>query len=58
MDNMKEKLLKEFKFLYGEETISKTMFVESKEYIIVECESGYAYKVEYNGGNITTTCLN
>lgn len=55
---MKEKLLKEFKFLYGEETISKTMFVESKEYIIVECESGYAYKVEYNGGNITTTCLN
>ena len=55
---MKEQLLKEFNFLYGEETIRNVMFVESQQYIIVECNSGYAYKVEYNGGNITTSCLN
>lgn len=55
---MKERLLKEFNFIYGEEKVSRVMFVESREYIIIECESGYAYKVEYNGGNITTTCLN
>ena len=55
---MKDKLLKEFNFLYGEETIKNCMFVESKEYIIVECMSGYAYKVEYNCGNIITSCLN
>ena len=55
---MKEELLKEFKFLYNDETIKNVMFVESQEYVIIECVSGYAYKVEYNGGNITTTCLN
>jgi len=55
---MKERLLKEFNFIYDDEKVNKVMFVESKEYIIVECESGYAYKVEYNDGNITTTCLN
>lgn len=55
---MKERLLKEFKFLYGDENITRVMFVESKEYIIIECESGYAYKVEYNNGDITTSCLN
>lgn len=55
---MKEELLKTFKFLYDDETIKNVMFVESKEYIIVECNSGYAYKVEYNGGNHITTCLN
>lgn len=56
--NMKERLLKEFNFIYNDEKVNKVMFVESKEYIVVECESGYAYRVEYNGGNITTTCLN
>ena len=55
---MKERLLKEFNFIYDDEKVARVMFVESKEYIIVECESGYAYKVEYNNGNITTTCLN
>lgn len=55
---MKERLLKEFNFIYGEETIKNVMYVESKKYIIIECMSGYAYKVEYNGGNISTTCLN
>lgn len=55
---MKERLLKEFKFLYNDETITKVIFVEYKEYMIIECMSGYAYKVEYNGGNITTTCIN
>lgn len=55
---MKEILLKEFKFLYGDEEIKNVMFVESKEYVIIECLSGYAYKVEYNNGNITTKCLN
>ena len=55
---MKERLLKEFKFIYGEEEIKNVMFVESKEYAIIECNSGYAYKVEYNNGNITTSCLN
>ena len=53
-----KRLLKEFKFLYDDETIKNIMFVESQEYVIIECVSGYAYKVEYNGGNITTTCLN
>ena len=55
---MKEELLKEFRFLYNDETIKNVMFVESKEYVVIECVSGYAYKGEYNGGNITTTCLN
>ena len=55
---MKEELLKEFKFLYNDETIKSVMFVESQKYVIIECVSGYAYKVEYNGGDITTTCLN
>ena len=55
---MKEKMLKEFEFLYNDEKIKKIMFVESKSYMIIECVSGYAYKVEYNNGNITTTCLN
>lgn len=55
---MKERLLKEFKFLYDDEEIKNCMFVESQEYIIIECMSGYAYKVEYNGGNIITSCLN
>ena len=55
---MKEKLLKEFNYLYREEEIKKVMYIESKQYIIIECMSGYAYKVEYNNGNITTSCLN
>lgn len=55
---MKDKSLKEFNFLYNDEVINNVMFVESKQYIIVECESGYAYKVEYNDGNICTSCLN
>ena len=55
---MKERLIKEFKFLYDDEIISKVMFVESKNYIIIECESGYAYKIEYDNGSITTSCLN
>lgn len=55
---MKERLLKEFKFIYDDENIIRTMFVESQQYIIVECASGYAYKVEYNDGNIITSCLN
>ena len=55
---MKEELIKAFKLAYNEETINKIMFVESRQYIIIECKSGYAYKVEYNNGNITTTCLN
>ena len=55
---MKERLLKEFNFIYGEEQVKSVMFVESKQYIIIECYSGYAYKVEYNDGNITTSCLN
>lgn len=54
---MEEKLIKEFKFLYSEEIIKRVVFVESLQYIYVECESGYTYKVEYNGGNITTSCL-
>lgn len=55
---MKEELIKEFNFIYSEETIKNIMFVESKQYIIIECNSGFAYKVEYNNGNIITTCLN
>lgn len=55
---MKERLLKEFRFLYNDETIKNVMYVESKEYVIIECNSGYAYKVEYNNGNIETSCLN
>ena len=55
---MKEELLKEFKFIYNDEEIKNVMFVESQKYIIVECYSGYAYKVKYDNGNIETTCLN
>jgi hypothetical protein len=55
---MKERLLKEFNFLYDDEEIKNVMYVESKQYVIIECNSGYAYKVEYNNGNITTSCLN
>ena len=55
---MKEELIKEFNFIYSEETIKKVMFVESKQYIIIECNSGFAYKVENNNGKITKTCLN
>ena len=57
MEN-KERLLKEFKFLYDDEEVKSVMYVESQQYIIIECKSGYAYKVEYDGGNITTSCLN
>ena len=55
---MKDRLLKEFNYIYGDEVVSRVMYIESKETIIVECESGYAYKVEYNDGIISTTCLN
>ena len=55
---MKEEMLRAFKMIYNEETINNITFVESQEYMIIECASGFAYKVEYNGGNITTTCLN
>lgn len=55
---MREELLKEFKFLYGDEEICSMMFVESQQYILIYCKSGYLYKVEYNNGNITTECLN
>lgn len=55
---MKEELLRQFKFLYDDETIKNIMFIESKKYMIIECASGYAYRVEYNNGNVITTCLN
>lgn len=55
---MRERLIQEFKFLYDDEEISQVMYIESQKYIIIECRSGYDYKVEYNDGNIMTTCLN
>lgn len=55
---MLDLLLKEFKFIYGEEEIKNVMFKDGDEHIIVQCNSGYFYRVEYNNDNITTTCLN
>lgn len=55
---MKNEMLNAFNMIYGEEKIKNTMFIESQKYMIIECESGYAYKVEYNNGNVITTCLN
>lgn len=55
---MKEEMLKQFNFLYNDEEIKHITFCESRQYVIIECYSGYAYKVEYNDGNITTSCLN
>ena len=57
-ETMKEEMLRAFKMAYPEETISSKQFVESKQYMDVYCESGYAYRLEYNDGNVVTTCLN
>lgn len=55
---MKDLLLKEFKYLYDDENITRVMFYDSKKELYIECASGYAYKVAYNNGNIETSCLN
>jgi len=55
---MKEELIKAFKQIYNEEEIINVMYVESKQIAYIECRSGYAYKVEYNNGNIETTYIN
>ena len=55
---MKERLLKEFQYIYDDEQIKSVMYVEHKQELYIECKSGYAYKVSYNGGCIETICLN
>ena len=55
---MVERLLKEFNFLYDDESVRDVEYLDSEQAIIIHCESGYNYKVSYNGGAITTVCLN
>ena len=54
---MKEILLKEFKKIYDDEEIDMVMYVDHTQQVYIQCKSGYAYKVSYNGGNIETECI-